>query len=208
MILSYQSIFTPLIARGVSSQRSLLNFSSLITTHHPLPTFFHCRAVVAPLHCRGKRPLSLFHPRCYGAFSFSTMGGTPTPSISSRSCIEKERHFSLTPLLATHPKNASVTPFLATLPKTQVLKVLCLPHIQKMAGVGVLMLSKFPTREFVPRESAGADGSKNQPQKWYAPAVVGQRAEIPDSLPQAGIRQYSEGPHPATNPIWKRRRCS
>ena len=57
--------------------------------------------------------------------------------------------FSLTPVFATHPKNAPLTPLLATLPKTRVLKVLCLPHIQKMAGVGGILLTKFPMRESV-----------------------------------------------------------
>jgi hypothetical protein len=47
---------------------------------------------------------------------------------------------SLSSLLATHPKNALVNPFLATLPKTQVLKVLCLRHMQKLAGVGGFLL--------------------------------------------------------------------
>jgi hypothetical protein len=63
--------------------------------------------------------------------------------------IGRQRPFSLTPVFATHPKKAPVTPLLATLPKTRVLKVLCLPHIQKMAGEGDILLTKFPMRESV-----------------------------------------------------------
>jgi hypothetical protein len=55
--------------------------------------------------------------------------------------VFSERPLSL--LFATDPKNAPVTPLLATHPKTQVLKVLCLPHIQKMAGVGAILLTRF-----------------------------------------------------------------
>jgi len=69
--------------------------------------------------------------------------------IPFRSSIGRQCPFSLTPVFATHPKNAPVTPLLATLPKTRVLKVLCLPHIQKMAGVGGILLTKFPMRESV-----------------------------------------------------------
>jgi hypothetical protein len=53
----------------------------------------------------------------------------------------------LTPLFATHPKNALITLLFATLPKTPVLKVLCLPHIQKMAGWGVLLLTRNPRKD-------------------------------------------------------------
>jgi hypothetical protein len=74
-------------------------------------------------------------------------GGTPTPSVflSSRHSFTpsafSERPLSL--LFATDPKNAPVTPLLATHPKTQVLKVLCLPHFQKLTGVGAILLTRF-----------------------------------------------------------------
>jgi hypothetical protein len=80
--------------------------------------------------------------------------GTPTPSVFLPSrhsftpftpifegSVFSERPLSL--LFATDPKNAAVTPSLTTHPKTQVLKVLCLPHIQKMAGVGAILLTRF-----------------------------------------------------------------
>jgi hypothetical protein len=84
----------------------------------------------------------------YIAFLVTTRGGTPTPINLSPSFNGGQCHFSLTPVLATHPKNAPVTPFLATHPKTQVFKVLSLPHIQKMAGVGVLLLARNPIKNF------------------------------------------------------------
>ena len=79
-------------------------------------------------------------------------GGTPLSPhlfpVSPLACPERSRgatclsrakprgHSSLSLAFATHPKNACITLLLATLPKTQVLKVLCLPHIQKLAGWG------------------------------------------------------------------------
>ena len=75
------------------------------------------------------------------SFPHNKGGSTPTPHL----LVTKFSWFSsvqpltsslqsLSSLLATHPEIAPVTPFLATLPKTHVLKVLCLPHIQKMTG--------------------------------------------------------------------------
>jgi hypothetical protein len=99
------------------------------------------------LSYNGKYPLSLFPSHRYGTLSFTTRGGTPTPSVflsprhSFTPSAFSERPLSL--LFATDTKNAPVTPLLATHPKTQVLKALCLPHIQKMAGVGAILLTRF-----------------------------------------------------------------
>jgi hypothetical protein len=102
---------------------------------------------------------------------FHHEGGTPTPHIESRS--PKRRRFlfpvqpltsniqSLSPLLATHPRFAPRKFFPCHTSENTGLKVLCLPHIQKMAGVGgVLLLTRFPMRQSVLSESALADKSK------------------------------------------------
>jgi len=78
--------------------------------------------------------------------------GTPTPLIEFRSPLGTLCIFSVQPLasslqslsslLATDPEIAPVSSFLATHPKTQVLKVLCSPHIQEMAGVGGILLAQ------------------------------------------------------------------
>jgi hypothetical protein len=92
---------------------------------------------------------------------FHSDRGTLTPHIEFRSprgtlCIFSVQLLasspqSLSSLLATHPEITLVSSFLATLPKTQVLKVLCLPHIQKMVGVGeVLLLTRNPGQDFYP----------------------------------------------------------
>ena len=79
--------------------------------------------------------------------------------IPFRSSIGRQRPFSLTPVFATHPKNVPITPLLATLPKTQVLKVLCLPHIQKMAGVGGYFVNQIPDEGICPERPEGVEGS-------------------------------------------------
>jgi hypothetical protein len=78
--------------------------------------------------------------------------------IPFRPSIGRQRPFSLTPVFATHPKNVPITPLLATLPKTQVLKVLCLPHIQKMAGEGDILLTRFLSRTYV--DDLGVSGGR------------------------------------------------
>jgi hypothetical protein len=241
VILSQQSISSHLIATGVSSQRLLFNFSSLTTTHRLLPIFFRCRprcrAAEPPLRSHGKRLLSLFSPCPCGTFSSTTTGGTPTPLGRLPSLIERQGLFSCYNYFRINTsksvsKQTTLTPFRMN-------------TYEKHRGVGVLLLtrnsrknfyperasrprdlSSFPTREFVLSESAGTDGSKNRPKKWYAPVVVGQRTEIPDSLPLAGTRQYSKGPiqpsftsrkapsrgartkRPLSGAITKRRTCS
>ena len=77
--------------------------------------------------------------------------------IPFRSSIGRQCPFSLTPVFATHPKNAPVTPLLATLPKTWVLKVLCLPHIQKMAGG--YFVNQIPDEGICPERPEGVEGS-------------------------------------------------
>jgi len=113
-------------------------------------------------------------------------GGTPTPINLSPSFNGRQCHFSLTPVLATHPKNAPVTPFLATLPKTQVFKVLCLPHIQKMAGVGVLLLTRNPIKDFGPeRKTTGLKtGHYNAPSR--VPATVRGRSTEKETMKKEG----------------------
>jgi hypothetical protein len=98
------------------------------------PLTSRCCPVVLP-----RKTLSIsFLFRPLPDFFLHSEGCTPTPFVQSGPWIRKSCLFSLNPLFATHPRNALVTSLLATLPKTQVLKVLCLPHIQKMTGVGGL----------------------------------------------------------------------
>jgi hypothetical protein len=96
------------------------------------PLSFRWSLVALPLKIS---PIS-FHFMPLHNFSPLNEGEYTHPLILFRLAIGQQRLFSLTPVFATDPKHASITAFLATLPKTQVLKVLCLPHIQKMAGVG------------------------------------------------------------------------
>jgi hypothetical protein len=89
--------------------------------------------------------------------------GTPTPHVEFRSSLGTLRIFSVQPLpsnrqplssfLATHPEIPLVSTLVATLPKTQVLKVLCLPHIQKMTGWGGILL-----RHLADQSGHGAKG--------------------------------------------------
>jgi len=136
VIVSRQSI---LPAAGFRPAHSLpLCFA---TSLHPCPLSPRWSPVVFPW----KTPSISFPFMPLHGFSRHNEGGTPTPINLSPSFNGRQCHFSLTPVFATHPKNAPVTPFLATHPKTQVFKVLCLPHIQKMAGVGVLLLTRRAT---------------------------------------------------------------
>jgi len=144
VILSHQSISTKASMPAVAGLRPQAGQGTIPPC--PLPIFSRCGPVVAPLRSHGKCPLSLFPLYLCGDLSSTTRGGTPTPLIQHRFSIGRQRPFSLTPVFATHPENASVTPFLATLPKTHVLKVVCLPHIQKMAGVGCIFLKSFGGR--------------------------------------------------------------
>jgi hypothetical protein len=62
-------------------------------------------------------------------------GGTPLCHLLVPISPKFRRFFSVQPLASSLQPPI---PFLATHPKTQVLKVMCLPHIQKMTGVGVV----------------------------------------------------------------------
>jgi hypothetical protein len=63
-------------------------------------------------------------------------GGTPTPFNLFLGSLLATSYSPLTLVFATHPEIRLVSSLLATHPKTQALKVLCLSHIQEMAGVG------------------------------------------------------------------------
>jgi hypothetical protein len=96
-------------------------------------------------------------------FFFHNDRGTPTPHIESSSPKRRRLLFpvqpltsniqSLSPFLATHAKFRPASSLVATDPKTQVLKVLCLPHIQKLAGVGGILLTRNFRKDFYPEEA-------------------------------------------------------
>src|SRR5713101_1065087 len=93
--------------------------------------------------------------------------------------MRRGRPFSLTSVFASHPQNPGVTPFLATHPKTHVLKVLCLPHIQKMAGAGVVLLTRNPGKDFYPEGASRLKDLSSSPMRrvFFVP-VISQRPKF------------------------------
>jgi hypothetical protein len=126
-----------------------------------------------------------------GAARVPCLGVVPLPTtnhypLSTTHCL----FLPLSPVFATHPKIASVTPSLATLPKTQVFKVLCLPHIQKMAGVGILLLTRtHPTKDRL-EMLTGAGRGKEKADSRSTSLKAGSRIR---SVPQNRLGRKSRG---------------
>jgi hypothetical protein len=104
-------------------------------------SFFHNdRGTPTPLHFFPISPLASPGQACAARRSQGVTPRSFTPSAVT------EGPLSLS--IATHPEIALVSTLVATLPKTRVLKVLCLPHFQKMTGVGgsapMRMIEKRP----------------------------------------------------------------
>ena len=161
MILSRQSI--PLHPERIRRGATLLTPAFRPT--HSLPLCFVASLHTcllsprwSPVALPWETPSISFPLRPLHDFSHHNEGGTPIAINLSRSSMGRRRPFSLTPVFPAHPKIAPITPLQSALPKLLGLKSFRIRTYEKNRGEGLLLLTKFPTSEFVlpaPERSRG-----------------------------------------------------
>jgi hypothetical protein len=131
----------------------------------------------------GEEWLHLFRPTSH----FKPLTSNSFPCHTSLPRAERGAHGPLAnPSLCHTCENFTCNSFPCHTSKNIGFKVLCLPHIQKLAGVGVLLLTKFLAREFLlslPAQEGDRRESKDH-SPFPASAYPGTRVLICDSTPR------------------------